>query len=138
MIPSIPAISEHTNEFRALIVGDNANFRRLLRYNLEQLYPLVFSEEKADADRVMQNVRAFIPDLLFLDIPLPERSNFSLLERIKRDHPKIVVIALAGRGWSECRQTAIQKGVDYVLTKRASTYNEVAELVRPILIRLMS
>jgi CheY-like chemotaxis protein len=137
MIPSIPAISEHTNEVRALIVGDNANFRRLLRYNLEQLYPLVFSEEKADADRVMQNVRAFIPDLLFLDIPLPERSNVSLVERIKRDHPKIVVIALAGHGLSECRQTAIQKGVDYVLTKRASTYNEVAELVRLILISLM-
>jgi CheY-like chemotaxis protein len=138
MIPSIPTISEHTNEFRALIVGDNANFRRLLRYNLEQLYPLVFSEEKADADRVMQNVRAFIPDLLFLDIRLPERCNFSLLERIKKDYPKIVVIALAGRDLSECRQAAIQKGVDYFLTKRASTYKEVAELVRPILIRLMS
>jgi CheY-like chemotaxis protein len=68
---------------------------------------------------------------------VPERSNFSLLERIKRDYPKIVVIALARRDLSECRQAAIPKGVDYFLTKRASTYNEVVELVKLILTNLM-
>ncbi len=137
MIPSTLSISEETKEFRALIVGDNTNLRRLLRYNLEQQYPLIFSEEKADADRVMQKVRAFIPALLFLDIRLPGGSSLSLPERIKRDYPKIVVIALARRDLSECRQAAIQKGVDYFLTKRASTYNEVVELVKLILTNLM-
>jgi hypothetical protein len=42
-------MENHTKNFRALIVGDNTNFRRLLRYNLEQ-HPFIFSEEKADAD----------------------------------------------------------------------------------------
>jgi CheY-like chemotaxis protein len=137
MITSTLSISGDSKEFRALIVGDNTNLRRLLRYNLEQQYPLIFGEEKADADRVMQKVRAFIPALLFLDIRLHEGINLSLPERIKRDYPKIVVIALARRDLSECRQAAIQKGVDYFLTKRASTYNEVAELVRLILTNLM-
>jgi CheY-like chemotaxis protein len=133
MIPSTLSISEEIKEFRALIVGDNTNLRRLLRYNLEQQYPLIFSEEKADADRVMQKVRALIPALLFLDIRLPGGSSLSLPERIKRDYPKIVVIALARRDLSECRRAAIQKGVDYFLTKRASTYIEVVDLVKIIL-----
>ncbi len=137
MIPSTLSISEDTKEFRALIVGDDTNLRKLLRHNLEQQYPLIFSEEKADADRVMQKVQAFIPALLFIDIRLPGGSSLSLAERIKRDYPKIVVIALARRDLSECRQAAIQKGVDYFLTKRASTYNEVVELVKLILTNLM-
>jgi two-component system response regulator MprA/two-component system response regulator PrrA len=129
-------MENHTKNFRALIVGDNTNFRRLLRYNLEQ-HPFIFSEEKADADRGMEEIHAFVPVILFLDIRLPGGSILSLPERIKRDYPKIVVIALARRDLSECRQAAIPKGVDYFLTKRASTYNEVVELVKLILTNLM-
>ena len=137
MISSTLAFSQETKELRALIVGDNSNFRKLLRYNLEQKYPLIFSEEKTDTDRVMQKVRASIPALLFLDIRSLQKSDLRLPEIIKRDYPKIVVIALAGHDLSECRQAAIQKGVDYFFTKRASTYNEVVELVRLILPSLM-
>ena len=130
MIPSTLSISEETKEIRALIVGDNANLRKLLRYNLEQQCHLIISEEKADADRVMQKVHAFIPALLFLDIRLPGGSSLSLPERIKRDYPKIVVIALARCDLSKYRQAAIQRGVNYFLTKRATTYHEVVELVK--------
>ncbi len=50
----------------------------------------------ADAERAMLLLPSELPEIAFLDLMLPGLSGLELLERIKHDYPKMVVIMMTG------------------------------------------
>jgi DNA-binding NarL/FixJ family response regulator len=131
MLPSTTPISKKNGKVRTLIVGDNVNLRQLLRYNLEQQFPMMVVEEM-EASRIMGKVYAFSPDLIFLDIRLPGGIGLDLTERIRKNYPKAVIVLLARHDLPEYHYGTIQNGVNYFLPKRASTFDDITALVRSI------
>lgn len=57
------------------------------------------------------------PDLVLLDIGLPEISGYEIVRRIKALHPSIWVVALSGYGSPEDKQRATAAGFDTHLVK---------------------
>jgi DNA-binding response OmpR family regulator len=75
---------------KILIVDDNENFRILCRYELEDAgYEVVMAETAA---RGMESFRKEKPDLVVLDIKLPDMDGLELLGRIKEINNDVPVI----------------------------------------------
>ncbi|MEZ5459111.1 MAG: response regulator [Steroidobacteraceae bacterium] len=74
------------------------------------------------------------PDLLILDVMLPQRSGFDVLRRMRQTHPRLPVLMLTARGDAIDRVLGLELGADDYLTKPFDP-RELAARVRAILRR---
>jgi CheY-like chemotaxis protein len=68
---------------RILIVEDKASSRELLRTVLEQLGYAVI--EAGDGDEALRQVRRQTPDLVLMDLQMPARNGYDVLQEIRKD-----------------------------------------------------
>jgi CheY-like chemotaxis protein len=81
---------------RVLIVDDNAEFRRLARRLLEHGgYEVV--GEAADAARALRAHAALRPDIVLLDVQLPDLDGFALAETLAADEDPPIVVLISSR-----------------------------------------
>ena len=67
---------------------------------------------------LIQHILDSRPDLVLMDIQLPERDGFSLLQDIRRDVPSALpVVALTAHAMAGDRERAIGAGFDGYITK---------------------
>ncbi|MFW6010725.1 MAG: LytR/AlgR family response regulator transcription factor [Gemmatimonadota bacterium] len=80
---------------RAVIVDDEAPARRRLRRLVEDEPDVVVVSECADGDEAVRAVTETRPDLLFLDIRMPEMGGLEVLKAIGPDRVPAVVLVTA-------------------------------------------
>jgi CheY-like chemotaxis protein len=68
-------------------------------------------------DGLIQHILDTRPDLVLMDIQLPDRDGFSLLQDIRRDVPATLVVALTAHAMAGDRERAIGAGFDGYITK---------------------
>ena len=119
--------------FKTLVVEDNITFRQTLLEILSARFPFMVIEEAGDGREALQKADTFSPDLIFMDIKLPDDNGLELTQRIKAKYPEIVVIVLTGYDLPEYREAAFQHGANYFLVKGSSTEKEILTIVETIL-----
>lgn len=116
---------------RALIVDDERLARKELVKLLEEHPSIEVIGEAANADEAMQMVNELNPDLLFLDIQMPGKTGFQLLEEL--DSVPLVVFTTA---YDEFALKAFEvSALDYLLKPIQSerlleTVSKIAEKAR--------
>ncbi|HEX7939409.1 MAG TPA: response regulator [Gemmatimonadaceae bacterium] len=98
------------------VVEDNADNRLLLQALLADEYTLVEYENGADA---LAGFAAALPDLVLLDISLPNMDGMEILRRIRADEAlkALPVIALTAHAMSGDREKFLSAGFDDYVTK---------------------
>lgn len=99
---------------RILVVDDEADIRTLLRSLLERAGYIV--EEAADGRAGVRSFYAAAPDLVILDVTMPELDGWATLERI-RDLSDVPVIMLTARGGELERVRGLTSGADDYVPK---------------------
>jgi len=99
---------------RILIVEDDSSLAQILRDNL--LLDGFDVEWAAQADRALGAYRSFVPDLVLLDVMLPDLSGFELA-RALRHGGKTPIIFLSARGEKADKLTGLRLGADDYITK---------------------
>ena len=105
---------------RILIVDQSASFRsNLARYLgfLDTEYEVV-GEAATDAFAVVQ-VSRLRPDIVLLDIDLPDRNGIQTTRYIRRAWPLTTVIAITGHLDGEYRRAALDAGANECIDKLA-------------------
>jgi two-component system chemotaxis response regulator CheB len=104
---------------RVLVVDDSAVIRRLVTHALEQ-DPLIEVVGVASNGAIgLQRIPQLNPDVLTLDIEMPEMSGLEMLRSIRRDYPQLRVImfsTLTERG-AAITLEALTLGADDYVTK---------------------
>jgi DNA-binding response OmpR family regulator len=112
---------------RVLIVDDEPDVRALVRSSLalsrQELTPI----EAADGDEALALIYSERPDLVVLDLALPRRDGFVLLEQV-RQKSDLPIIVLTARGLEEDKIKGLQLGADDYLTKPFSPRELVARI----------
>ena len=117
---------------KILIADDNENIREALTYLLEdEGYKLALARDGADA---LKKVREFLPDILFLDIMMPEMNGYEVCRAIKND-PKLrntYVIMLTAKGQVAEQERGKEVGADEYIVKPFSPM-EILSKIKNIL-----
>lgn len=80
---------------RVLLVDDEALVRRGLRICLGAETDVEIVGEARDGDDAVRKIRALTPDLVFLDVQMPERDGFAVLDAFDPDERPAVVFVTA-------------------------------------------
>lgn len=117
---------------RILIVEDNVDLAFGLRATLEfEGYDV---EVAADGREGLERAASYDPDLILLDLMLPELDGFEVLQRWRSDGLRTPVIVLTARGEERDVLMGLDGGADDYVTKPFST-REVLARIRALLRR---
>ena len=125
----MPAATEP--RYRILVVDDEPRMIHFIRLNLEHDgFEVV---EAANGLLALQQLRDMLPDLVLLDISMPELDGFETL-RMLREISTVPVIMLTARGDEDDRVRGLELGADDYVTKPFSP-RELVSRVRAVLRR---
>jgi DNA-binding response OmpR family regulator len=99
---------------RVLVIDDDGDIRRLVKTLLERGGSTV--QLAADGREGLREFHSFRPDLVVLDVSMPELDGWSVLERI-RDMSDVPVLMLTARGDELERVRGLQAGADDYVVK---------------------
>ena len=101
---------------KVLIVDDNDMMRSLLRGLLRSEHYQVVGEAKNGA-QALDSIENIKPDIVFLDVVMPEMDGLEALQLIKSRYPEIVVVMITGNPSVENVQESIQRGASGFVVK---------------------
>ncbi len=120
-----------SSEGLILVVDDEPRMTRFIRMNLElEGYSVI---EAQDGIEALEKVRIELPDLVILDVMMPELDGFETL-RMLREISNVPVIMLTVRDEEEDKVRGLELGADDYVTKPFSA-RELASRVRAVLRR---
>jgi DNA-binding NarL/FixJ family response regulator len=111
-------IREMPRPKNALIVDDEAHVRVLIRVLLKQLgVEMVW--EAADGSAAIEQAQAHKPDVILLDINLPQVGGLEVLAKLKAAHPAIPVIVVSSQSTMKTVMQARELGAETYVLKHA-------------------
>ena len=78
-------------------------------------------EEASSGEEATLKVESFAPDLILMDIRLPDVSGLELTKKIKITNPDTKVLILTGHHYPEYKEAAERYGADGFLVKGGSS-----------------
>jgi len=101
---------------RIAVVEDNADNRLLVSVILEEKYEIIEYESGIDA---LRGFADNVPDLVLLDISLPEMDGVEVLGHLRKDErfTRLPVIALTAHASPVDRERFMEAGFDEYVTK---------------------
>jgi len=110
---------------RALLVEDDPNIVDLIRSNLAvRGFETIVSTDGIDALALLDTEE---PDIVLVDLMLPEADGFELCRRIRERSP-VAVIVVSARGGERDKVTALNVGADDYMTKPFSVEELLARI----------
>ncbi|MBS0658674.1 MAG: response regulator [Verrucomicrobia bacterium] len=101
---------------KLLIVDDSMIIRRSIERILTRTR---FQEVRvaADGKRAVEEARAFRPDVVTMDITMPQLDGLSAVERIMLDHPETKILVISALGDRHTAVEAVKRGAEGFLLK---------------------
>ena len=100
---------------KVLVIEDNADLAFGLRTNLEiEGYDVIVAE---DGERGLQLARETSPDLIVLDLMLPQVDGYRVLRELRREASPIPVLILTARDEEADKVLGLRLGADDYVTK---------------------
>ena len=113
------------NKYKILIVEDEANIRNLLDTMLEAEGYQTILAQSCEAGKTLYS--SYLPDLIVLDLGLPDMDGLYLLEYIRRDSLTPVIV-LSARTDESDKVTALDNGANDYVTKPFSSAEFLARV----------
>lgn len=119
--------------YKILVVDDEQSIVTLLKYNLEQAGYMV--DVAYDGNEALSKLETFNPDLIVLDVMLPEKDGIEVCKTIRTEKNLVPILMLTAKDDEFDRVLGLELGADDYMTKPFSP-REVVARVKAILRRL--
>jgi len=116
---------------RILVVDDEERMVRFIRMNLEHDGFQV--SEAFNGKQAIQKMRDVTPDMILLDVMMPDLDGFEVLETV-REFSNVPVIMLTAKGEEDDRVRGLEHGADDYITKPFSP-RELVSRIKAVLRR---
>ncbi|MCZ7551190.1 MAG: DNA-binding response regulator [Anaerolineae bacterium UTCFX2] len=108
------------SEIQLLLVDDHEVVRTGLRMLLENQSDMVILAEASTGNEAIELVDVYHPNVVVMDITLPDISGIEATRRLKAKHPKIAVVALTIHEDEQYFFEMLQAGASGYVPKRAA------------------
>ena len=109
-------------DLKVLVVDDSITVRELMKQQLRENGIQNLSDAKSGTEAV-QKYKTFLPDLVFLDINMPEMNGVQVLAKIMEFNPQAYVIMLSSLGTKEKISETLELGAKNFLMKPIKNEN---------------
>jgi signal transduction histidine kinase/DNA-binding response OmpR family regulator len=118
---------------RVLIIDDLELDRYLLKQHFKKL-PLSILEESSGADGI-EKARESLPDIIFLDLTMPDMTGFEVVDELKRksETRRIPVVIVTSRALSQPERNRLVPECFAIVDKASLSNSSGAEAIRHIL-----
>jgi two-component system, chemotaxis family, protein-glutamate methylesterase/glutaminase len=127
------------HEINILVVDDTVVYRRIMSKVVEELPGAVLMGTAPNGKLALQKMERARPDLVFLDVEMPEMDGLETLKAIRAAYPEVGVIMVSGANKSSADITmrALNAGaLDFVPKPSASSpeegHRELVQLLTPL------
>ena len=117
--------------FRIVLADDHILLRNTLRKSIEAFPDLEVIGEASNGIELLQLLTDISPDLIILDISMPELEGIEVTEEIKRDFPGIKILILTMHKSKDYLRASLAAGVDGFLLKE-NAYDDLIKAIRNI------
>lgn len=118
---------------KVLIIEDDAPYRKIYKRKFEVAgYQVEVAENGQEG---LEKLRAFRPDVVFVDLMMPKMDGFQFLDAVQADTSLqgVPIIVLTNLSTSDDAQKVMQKGALAVLVKSDTEPNAIVEKAASIL-----
>ncbi|MEH7387138.1 response regulator transcription factor [Bacillus sp. JJ1521] len=116
---------------KLMLVDDHAVLRDGLRNILELEDDIRVVGEAVSGDDAIQKVPICEPDVILMDINMPQKNGVEVTGILKKDYPSIKILVLTMHNHDEYFMAAIREGADGYLLKDAPS-EQVVEAIRTV------
>lgn len=109
-------------DLKVLVVDDSITVRELMKQQLRENGVQNLNDAKNGVEAV-QKYKTFMPDLVFLDINMPEMNGVQVLAKIMEFNPQAYVIMLSSLGTKEKISETLELGAKNFLMKPIENEN---------------
>ena len=118
---------QENKKIKVLLVDDEKDFARALSERLDSRG--VAAEAVFGGKEALESIDKDEPDVMILDLKMPEIDGMEVLRRVKKSYPNIQTIILSGHGTDSDKKEAAQLGAVDFLGKPADI-NTLTEKIR--------
>jgi DNA-binding NarL/FixJ family response regulator len=112
------------------IVDDHQLFRSGVRHELASAGAIEIVGEAGDVSSAIEGVRRCVPDVVLVDVHMPEGGGPEIIRQVRATHPDVVFLALSVSDAAEDVIGVIRSGARGYVTKTISTPELVEALYR--------
>jgi two-component system, NarL family, response regulator NreC len=105
------------NPYNVMLADDHAMFREGIRRIIERIEGVAISGEANDGLELLEQLKKSRPDLVILDISMPNLRGLEAIREIKKLHPRVKVVVLTMHRKKEFIRQALVDGADGFLLK---------------------
>jgi len=113
------------------IADDSVKFRNGLKELLLEIGNVDIIIEADDGEKLIQELKLKKPDLIFMDIEMPNMNGFEATKKIVAQYPNIKIYGMSGYEKDKFIQKLIDSGAHGYLTKNSDNF----EVIKQILIQ---
>src|SRR5450755_423439 len=117
--PDVPAAARSGGAVRVVVVEDDPSHRERFREHLRLDERLTLVAEFANATAAMAAIPPLIPDVALVDLGLPDKTGFEVIEHIHRAAPHAEIMVVSVFGGERNLLKAIESGATGYLLKDA-------------------
>ena len=127
----VGAAAGQSPPIRVLLADDHAMLREGIRLSLEAMGDMVVVAESEDGASAVQQTDETRPDVVVLDVTMPQLNGLEALRQIKRAHPDLPVLILSMHDNETYVLQALQAGASGYVLKRSAA-RELASAIRAV------
>lgn len=109
--------------YRVAIVDDHQFFRECFELFLKQHSNISITGSYASAEMLYSDIASNSPDIIFMDIDMPQINGIEATKQILSKHPSIKIIVLSHHGDGLTASLSFQAGAVGYITKNQATSN---------------
>ncbi len=113
---------------KILIADDSGAVRERIKLLLSDIEDVEMIGEARNVGQAMEQIRQLIPDVIILDIRMPDGSGMDVLRHIRKRGGLPVVIMLTSYPHPQYRKRCMEAGADFFFDK-TEEFEKVAEAV---------
>ncbi|MCM1387205.1 MAG: response regulator transcription factor [Bacillus sp. (in: Bacteria)] len=117
-----------TDNIRVMVVDDHVLMRQGIKKLLEFDNKIEIVAEAGNGVECLEKIKVYFPDVILLDINMPEANGMEVLKRVREYENNIKIIILTGHDEIDYLVNAINLNVDGYLLKRV----DISELKKAI------
>ena len=124
------------DEIAVLVVDDSALMRNLIGHMIEDTPGLVVAEKAMNGQFALQKIPRVNPDIIILDLEMPEMNGIEFLKARKKlgiDIPVVILSSIAAKG-AEITMEALSLGASDFIQKPSGSISEDIHIVKDHLV----